>query len=329
MGEHECPTCGDTFDTKRGCSIHQSHAHSQEYPWQDEDALREYYVGRELSTREIADEFGCAQRTIMKWLNKHGIETRQCLVESPSPKVRNEETLRRLYKEEGLTVSQVADRLDTHSPTVHRWLDRHDIETRSLEGEDHPMWNGGNATLQCDQCDKEISKKRSEVGERNFCSPECLYEWQSEEKSGEDNHLWAGGKVETECENCGATLKRWPSDIKAVNNSFCDGDCFGSWVSENRTGEDHPRWVGGHARYYGPSWYEQRQRARDRDDYRCQICGASDEVHVHHIRPFREFGVENHEEANALDNLICLCPHHHTKWEGIPLRPDTGDATAD
>jgi DEAD/DEAH box helicase domain-containing protein len=85
---------------------------------------------------------------------------------------------------------------------------------------------------------------------------------------------------------------------------------------------------------YGPNWKSQRLRALDRDDHQCRMCGASDSedlaglekparsvtLHVHHIRPFREFNYipgqnENYQEANQLDNLITLCPSCHRQAE--------------
>jgi DEAD/DEAH box helicase domain-containing protein len=43
-------------------------------------------------------------------------------------------------------------------------------------------------------------------------------------------------------------------------------------------------------------------------------------LHVHHLRPFREFGYargenENYLQANDLDNLITVCPSCHAKIE--------------
>jgi DEAD/DEAH box helicase domain-containing protein len=75
---------------------------------------------------------------------------------------------------------------------------------------------------------------------------------------------------------------------------------------------------------YGPSWDKTRDAVRARDGYRCRSCGAPErggrQHDVHHIRPFREFGyvrgVNNNDQfANALDNLITLCPacHHRTE----------------
>jgi DEAD/DEAH box helicase domain-containing protein len=67
---------------------------------------------------------------------------------------------------------------------------------------------------------------------------------------------------------------------------------------------------------YGPTWRIQRERARKRDGFRCQVCGIpeQDRSHdVHHKIPFRTFA--SAEQANRLENLITLCPpcHHRTE----------------
>jgi DEAD/DEAH box helicase domain-containing protein len=75
---------------------------------------------------------------------------------------------------------------------------------------------------------------------------------------------------------------------------------------------------------YGPTWNKAREAARARDGYRCRSCGAPErggrQHDVHHLRPFREFGygrgVNSYDQlANALDNLVTLCPacHHRTE----------------
>jgi DEAD/DEAH box helicase domain-containing protein len=75
---------------------------------------------------------------------------------------------------------------------------------------------------------------------------------------------------------------------------------------------------------YGPNWEVQRQAARQRDGYRCRQCGAPErpgrQHDVHHIQPFRQFGYvrgqnERYLQANALDNLISLCPACHHRAE--------------
>ncbi len=73
---------------------------------------------------------------------------------------------------------------------------------------------------------------------------------------------------------------------------------------------------------YGPNWQQQRQLVLQRDDYRCRTCGAAGgtNLHIHHIRPFREYGYipgenENYRAANKVDNLITLCPSCHRRAE--------------
>ena len=76
----------------------------------------------------------------------------------------------------------------------------------------------------------------------------------------------------------------------------------------------------------GPNWPEQRRRARQRDHYACQVCGATElslgrEHDVHHIRAFREFGYvpgenDHYLAANQIDNLVTLCRTCHSKVAG-------------
>jgi DEAD/DEAH box helicase domain-containing protein len=67
---------------------------------------------------------------------------------------------------------------------------------------------------------------------------------------------------------------------------------------------------------YGASWAKQRDRARARDDYRCQVCGTAEQDrahHVHHKSPFRQF--DSLIIANHLSNLVTLCPSCHRRVE--------------
>ena len=67
---------------------------------------------------------------------------------------------------------------------------------------------------------------------------------------------------------------------------------------------------------YGPGWSKIRDRARARDKYTCQVCGAVETTRqhdVHHKTPFRAF--PSFIEANRLENLITLCHSCHRKVE--------------
>jgi 5-methylcytosine-specific restriction endonuclease McrA len=108
-------------------------------------------------------------------------------------------------------------------------------------------------------------------------------------------------------------------------------------MSEELTGENAPAWTGG-AFPYGEGWNEgKREAVRDRDNRECQYCGLSEsehfeqygqKLHVHHIIPARQ--IDNPEKRNSKDNLEAVCLSCHMEVEQMaPLRPETGDVTAD
>lgn len=108
---------------------------------------------------------------------------------------------------------------------------------------------------------------------------------------------------------------------------FCSRKCS-SIHQKSRTGSLSHKWKGGSIYNYGPSWQQAQLNARYRDKV-CQNCGITPadngmELDVHHIKPFRDFGIDKHIEANSLDNLICYCRSCHISTEqntnGLPKR---------
>lgn len=199
-------------------------------------------------------------------------------------------------------------------------------------------------SLNCEECGDEVVKKPSEVKRKDhhFCSQECWIEWQRDNIEVEcdmcgikfervrsatedrDNIFCSKGchdefqdqKISVECEWCGDIVKKIPYSYNNSNHHFCSNECAGKW----RTGENHPNWKnGGKDRlYYGENWHRTRRKALERDDCECRICGrGEDELgmspDVHHIIRIREF--EEPEDANYLENLVCLCPKHHNLIE--------------
>lgn len=49
----------------------------------DEEVLRELYVRRGMSSREVADELGCSKSTVLEWLNRHDIPTETSTRDKP------------------------------------------------------------------------------------------------------------------------------------------------------------------------------------------------------------------------------------------------------
>jgi len=72
-----CDVCGNDFKNARALAGHKANCSPEdEYPWRSEETLRDLYLDKGLSTREIGEELGTSGRTITEWLHRHNIKTR-------------------------------------------------------------------------------------------------------------------------------------------------------------------------------------------------------------------------------------------------------------
>jgi len=128
------------------------------------------------------------------------------------------------------------------------------------KGKNHPSWEGGLVTLDCDYCGKEY--KAHPYRESRFCSPECYHNWrrESDVNSGENNYSWKE-RTRKKCEYCGDVFEVIPSE---KDKKFCSMECYAKWQSENKTGKKSPSWKG-------------------KVGVECEECGEEFQVH-----PYRE-----------------------------------------
>jgi DEAD/DEAH box helicase domain-containing protein len=131
------------------------------------------------------------------------------------------------------------------------------------------------------------------------------------------------GDILVTCQVVGYRKIRWYTNenlgFGEVNLPSSKLQTSGYWIALKETLVDMLR-VSGYwnndPNDYGPNWINQKELARKRDGYHCQICGSSeiDKAHdVHHKVPFRSF--KSYLEANQIDNLVTLCSSCHKKVE--------------
>lgn len=70
-----------------------------------------------------------------------------------------------------------------------------------------------------------------------------------------------------------------------------------------------PDWDGSSG--YGENYAKMMRKALERDQYRCNKCGATQNLHVHHINKRNSFENPKVKPANALENLVVLCRSCH------------------
>lgn len=237
-------------------------------------------------------------------------------------------------------VSEIVDRVPRrgdvdehgeHNPTTYQQrLPYNDEKSRwsvvLREAGFEPYWEiKDTRTAECEVCGEEFEVKEYR-NERRFCSTACHGKWRQGRFVGEEN--WCYDRQSVDCAWCGEALERIPYFIKNNDRHFCDDDCQGRWISKNNRGEAHPKYKGGKIAY-GMGWSkEKKESVRERDGYKCQACGKTQEeelrdndrrLSVHHLVPARKF--DDPGKRNAKSNLVTLCHRHHMIWEGIPVKP--------
>lgn len=128
---------------------------------------------------------------------------------------------------------------------------------------------------------------------------------------------------------------RWHTNeligIEPLNMPPVELETLGFWMNLNQGFLEKLKAVGKWGAYqndYGPNWQRIREKIIHRDGNRCRACGKSFEsqnLHVHHIQPFKSFA--DSELANKASNLVSLCPACHNLAE-INVRIRSGLAAA-
>lgn len=178
---------------------------------------------------------------------------------------------------------------------------------------------GESVELACEYCGKVFTRNLFEAQKtkRHFCSRKCFGKWLSQHHPRGKNHPSYAGRIERTCKHCGRKFETFPAWAKRGESIFCSKECYSTWQSGRPSTSTSPATLDEHRRRnYGPDWKQQRNKARQRDNYTCRLCNITEnelekQLDVHHIVPFKEFGLKHHKEANQLDNLICLCPSCH------------------
>lgn len=173
------------------------------------------------------------------------------------------------------------------------------------------------ASMTCQGCGATFAIKPSDLklGRGQFCSKPCY-----------DAARGAGAWVNGTCDACRQPFLFRRSETRR----FCSEACYRQAFSDGGApqGQQHGNWRNGNSERqlsYGSSWRRARREARERDG-RCMDCDITPvelgkALDVHHIEPFRTFGIERHREANALTNLVSLCRPCHRQRDRHRIGP--------
>lgn len=271
----------------------------------------ETLINDNKNIKEICEYFNCSKSVINRKCKEFSLKIKEH-VKYEQYDSSNDEMIISLYND-GLSSTQIAKVLNKSHRSILNHLIKCNIKRRTLS---ESQWNFNNKEKNSDLDDygkmydlyinQKLSKK--DLSEKYGCSARVIDK----------------------------ALKKLK--IKVRNNSESK---IGLMINEK-----HPNWKGGICLlYFRLRTYFKihlMRKAVERDNHICQKCGSSENLHVHHIKPFKEIVnricsehsnldlikdvnelfniIIKDDEFLSLDNLITLCKDCHYKEHGYDIQ---------
>lgn len=247
------------------------------------DVFEEQYWSKSYS--ELADITGYGTSTLSRWKDELGLPRKaEYNRVAYTHGVPLERVLYHLHHDALMSVKKMSEVLGVARATLDRWFSDTGVYKRGPSEAEEVKW----AKYTEEERKERMAQMSPEVKEvQQSAPPEELEEWWEEnpEKRSEWGALGA--------------------DARDENGMV------------GATGQDNPNWRGGKnvldavKKQLGPYWKERREEAKERDEYECQNCGASDcKLDSHHVIPVMSGG------THGFWNLMTLCEscHHKAEW---------------
>lgn len=219
------------------------------------------------------------------------------------------------YEVEKKTTYDISVEIGCSQQYVSKLLKIYGIKTRKrwMDAKTGKHHNNHQVEVKCDTCGNSFSRSPSHLSNENFCSRKCL--GIANGKRNEGKAKPSSEVLKLTCNYCQSEYQKLKSQHRSKNN-FCSTKCHDNWRAIHNAGANSHLWEGGKREWYGMSWKIRRKEAIERDNGTCRRCGKTKaqmgkNPDVHHKIPFKFFGLEFHEIANGLANLVCLCNKCH------------------
>ena len=304
---------------------------NQPHPWMDKDWLYDQYIIQNKSSQEIADEYGCRCNTIQCWLAKYKIK-KQIIPRKRiySKQYQQEDYLIEEHINKHKSITELAKENQVSHDTIVHFLKKYNIK----------YWTVQNKTKYTQEQENEICRLYNEeklsaykigqmydtshsviidIVERNGYKARTMQEAQFNYNKKEIPDLYKNAdKLRYLYWDCGLNSV----ELEKILN--IDAGCIRDQMhrlgiptrsnAESKIGqmigEKHPNWKGGicELNVLLREYFQINLApiAAKRDNYTCQLCGATHTVlHVHHKKHFSQIVreiINKHPELNIKDN---------------------------
>lgn len=213
----------------------------------------------------------------------------------------DKELLYKLYVIEQKTVEEISKKLNINHQVISRNLKENNIEIRGCEKEKIDKELLIELYVNQKLSIRAIAKLLNVVETRIRYS---LYAHTIERRNKSWKSSTTKNGKEVPCEICGKLVYRKKHRLEKFDVFFCSWECAKEYQSITRSISELPEaW---RRRKYYRSW---RKKVLERDNFKCKICGNTENLVAHHIIEAQDCP----ELRLEIDNGIALCQCCHIK----------------
>lgn len=196
---------------------------------------------------------------------------------------------------DGMTTRQIGEAVNVPSRTIHRYLKKAGVTFRNPGAPHHSILSDG-AWLRVKYLGEELST--TQIAEIVGCTPRVVNTWL-------ERHNIPARTVGSDKGH-----KRFTAKARHNLSLSKRGKCVGA---------DNPNWGGGRKnrdpernRYQAKAW---SKAVKERDGC-CQECGATERLHAHHIKGWKDYPDLRYD----LENGVTLCHSCHELAHGVGFK---------
>lgn len=181
----ECPTCNESFKSKRGVKVHHKKEHGESIAGFEKECDNCENKFRDNIKDNGLDNNFCSPECYYEWRSKN-------LVGNNNPNWSgNYKTYVCDYC--GGDFKRNKNNIEDHKFCGEECFSKYLVDNNIYSKDNHPHWSGDRIKKECKFCGESYKVAPGLAEITSFCKQECQANWESKNRTGENHPLWEGG----------------------------------------------------------------------------------------------------------------------------------------